>query len=373
LDELRWILLGLGILAIGAIWLWSARGSRQAPGNAQLREPMAAATHGPSVAGSEAPPAETREPPAADRREWGVPPLEPLSIRTADFSDVPALDQPMLTHADPVDFSLDSSRATGQPRFAPSSSVSARPTRSPAQASSGPAPRVPVIEFEFDEEAGEILGAEEEVAAEDEVRVEEEERATEEDRAREDDRAREEEQAREEERAAEKEAAEKSARAEERRQAEHSDRQAAVAPPSPNRSEKQKIVTVRVCAVGDTRWAGTHLMEALEALGLAYGRYQVYHRNHSDGRSIFCVASLVEPGTFDLSTMPNEQFRGVSLFAVLPGPLEPMPAVEGLLATARELARALSGTMQDAKGIPFSPQRAEALLQDVARFQALLA
>jgi cell division protein ZipA len=132
-------------------------------------------------------------------------------------------------------------------------------------------------------------------------------------------------------------------------------------------------VTVRVCAVGDTRWEGTHLMDALEALGLAYGRYQVYHRNHSDGRSIFCVASLVEPGTFDLSSMPNEQFRGVSLFAVLPGPLEPMQAIEALLATARELARALSGTMQDAKGIPFSPQRAEALLQDVARFQALLA
>lgn len=369
MDELRWILLGLGILAIGAIWLWSARGSRQAPGNAELREPMVVATHGPSVAAPEASPPETREPPAVDRREWGVPPLEPLSIRTADFSDVPALDQPMLTHADPIDFSLDSSRATGQPRFAPSSSVSARPSRSPAPAASAPAPRAPVIEFELDEEAGEILRTEEEVAAEEEVRAEEEERAKEEDRAVEEERAADEERAAEEQRAADEQRAEESAR----RGAEQSDRQAAVAPPAPNKSEKQKIVTVRVCAVGDTRWAGTHLMDALEALGLAYGRYQVYHRNHSDGRSIFCVASLVEPGTFDLSSMPNEEFRGVSLFAVLPGPLEPTQAIEALLATARELARALSGTMQDAKGIPFSPQRAEALLQDVARFQALLA
>jgi cell division protein ZipA len=114
-------------------------------------------------------------------------------------------------------------------------------------------------------------------------------------------------------------------------------------------------------------------MSALETLGLAFGRYQVYHRKHSDGRSVFCVASLVEPGTFDLGSMPTEEFRGVSLFAVLPGPLEPMQTVETLLATARELARALSGTMQDNKGIPFSPQRTEALLQDVARFQAQLA
>ena len=132
-------------------------------------------------------------------------------------------------------------------------------------------------------------------------------------------------------------------------------------------------MTVRVCAVGDARWSGADLMSALEALGLAYGRYQVYHRNHTDGRSIFCVASLVEPGTFDLSTMTDEEFRGVSLFAILPGPLEPVQTVDALLATARELARALTGTMQDAKGIPFSPLRTEALLQDVARFQAALA
>jgi cell division protein ZipA len=107
--------------------------------------------------------------------------------------------------------------------------------------------------------------------------------------------------------------------------------------------------------------------------GLAYGRYQVFHRRHSDGRSIFCVASLIEPGTFDLSSMPNELYRGVSLFAVLPGPIDPVQSVEAMLETARDLARELSGTMQDAKGMPFSPQRAEALLKDVSRFQALLA
>jgi cell division protein ZipA len=358
LDELRWILLVLGILAIGAIWLWSARGSRQAPGNAELREPTVSHAHGPSAPGGPAPepaPLETRAS-AVDKREWGVPPLEPLSIRTADFAEVPALDQPMLTHADPVDFSLDSTRATGPARFA----------RSPAAARSAPVPApmmelepVPLydeplddepvddgrvddgrvdatVEMEIGGQTGEELRTEAEVAAEEAAR--------------------------------EEEAREEDARAQER-----SDRHAIVAPPPANRSEKQKIVTVRVCAVGEARFAGADLMNALEALGLAYGRYQVYHRKHNDGRSIFCVASLVEPGIFDLSTMPDEQFRGVSLFAVLPGPLEPMQTAEALLATARELARALSGTMQDAKGIPFSPQRTEALLQDVARFQALLA
>jgi len=152
--------------------------------------------------------------------------------------------------------------------------------------------------------------------------------------------------------------------------AENSDQLGAAASPGPNASEAQKIVTVRVCCVGDSRWSGAELMAALEVHGLAYGRYQVYHRKHSDGRSIFCVASLVEPGTFDLQRMAEEEYRGVTLFAVLPGPLEPLRTVDALMAAARDLARELSGTVQDAKGVPFSPQRVAALREEVARFQA---
>jgi len=239
-------------------------------------------------------PLETRAS-AADKREWGVPPLEPLCIRTADFAEVRALDLPMLTHADPAD---------DEPRVAT------------------PGLATPVEDARADVSVELDIGAQAPPA---------------------------------------------------RRSPEHGDRHAIVKPPPADTSEKQKIVTVRVCAVGERRWAGADLRNALEALGLAHGRLQVYHRKHDDGRSIFCVASLVEPGTFDLSTMPQEQFRGVSLFAVLPGPLEPMQTAEVLLASARDLARALSGTMQDVRGIPLSPQRTEALLRDVARFQTLLA
>ena len=134
----------------------------------------------------------------------------------------------------------------------------------------------------------------------------------------------------------------------------------------------QRIVTIRVSAAGDSLWSGAQLMQVLELHGLAYGRYQVYHRNHIDGRSLFCVASLVEPGTFDMTRMAEEQFRGVTLFAVLPGPAEPLQTVDALFATARDLAQDLSGTVQDAKGVALSPQRAAALRDDVARFQASL-
>jgi cell division protein ZipA len=139
-----------------------------------------------------------------------------------------------------------------------------------------------------------------------------------------------------------------------------------------NVTELQRIVTIRVCAVEEVRWSGTRLMAALESHGLAFGRYQVFHRNHVDGRSLFCVASLIEPGTFDLAGMPEQEFRGVTLFAVLPGPAEPLETMDEMFGTARGLAAELSGMVQDGKGIPMSPQRAAAMREDIARFQAAL-
>jgi cell division protein ZipA len=145
-----------------------------------------------------------------------------------------------------------------------------------------------------------------------------------------------------------------------------------LAAPAPNSSERQKIVTIRVCAAGETRWSGASLLSALELHGLAYGRYRVFHRRHVDGRSLFCVASMIEPGTFDVAQMGSEEFRGITLFAVLPGPVEPLLTVDELLGAARGLAQELAGIVQDHQGLPLSPQRAAALRDDVARFQASL-
>jgi hypothetical protein len=46
--------------------------------------------------------------------------------------------------------------------------------------------------------------------------------------------------------------------------------------------------------------------------------------------------------------------------------------MDELFGTARGLAAELSGMLQDGKGIPMSPQRAAAMREDIARFQAAL-
>jgi FtsZ-interacting cell division protein ZipA len=245
---------------------------------------------------------EPQRPEAAPRNadadgNWGVPPFEPLSIRTQEYEHVPVLDGPMMVSVDPT---LELTPAAAPAAFsAAAEPLSAAPVAGTAPAAVAPG-RVPTL------------------------------------------------------------------------LPESIDRSAGAPPPSPNPSEQQKIVTVRVCAPGEVRWPGATLLSALELHGLAYGRYQVFHRRHVDGRSLFCVASLIEPGTFDVAQMSSQEFRGVTLFAVLPGPVEPLLTVDELLGAARGLAQELSGMVQDNKGMPLSPQRAASLREDVARFQASL-
>jgi len=320
-GELRVILAVLSALLLAGIWWWGARRSRQAAGNAELREStMNTSTTPVRTAVPVADEPDPAEPRGHESRDWGVSPLEPLSIRTAQFESVQLADLPMTAHADPLDETLDLGIAdlehtahqfapapperayepapAGGPE-APWTSAARAPSASVAEAPSTSAARAPSASL------AEPLPANSK-------------------------------------------------------------------PQLANASETQRIVSIRVCALGDARWSGLDLMAALENHGLAHGRYNVFHRKHSDGRTLFCAASLVEPGVFNLAKMPQEEFRGLTLFAVLPGPLPPLHTLDAVIETAGELAAALHGTLQDSQGAPLSMQRAEALREDVARFQAQL-
>jgi cell division protein ZipA len=310
--ELRWILLALSLPLLAGIWWWTARRTRQAAGNAELRESTAAKAAGglppldPRYLDSDDDDMEP-EPKAAD---WGVPPFEPLNIRSAHYDGVPVLDGPMMVNVESVSAARAAPpmMAMPAPRPAPAPPIQAPPV------SAQSIPAQPIL-------AQPITAQRVPTAAAD---------------------------------------------------VENSDRFASGTAPAPNVSETQKIVAIRVCAPGEARWSGIQLTAALELHGLAFGRYQVFHRKHVDGRSLFCVASLVEPGTFDLAGMADQQFRGVTMFAVLPGPLDALETMDELFGTARGLAQELSGMVQDAQGMPLSPQRAAVLREEVARFQAMV-
>ncbi len=134
---------------------------------------------------------------------------------------------------------------------------------------------------------------------------------------------------------------------------------------------QQRIVALRVMA-DEQRWPGAELIVALQGEGLAFGRYSIFHRQRDDGRSIYSVASMVEPGSFNLETIETQSFPGISLFAVLPGPLDAPTTFDQMLATARRLAERLNGNLQDEHGSSLTAQRILNLREELVHFEHLL-
>jgi len=139
-------------------------------------------------------------------------------------------------------------------------------------------------------------------------------------------------------------------------------------PPPPQRPA-QKIIAMRVNAVAPSRLDGARLKNAILAEELTFGRYDIFHRLHTDGRPVFSVASLREPGTFDLAAMASTQYPGIALFVVLPGPVPAAEAIDQMLYTARALAAQLGGGLADERGAPMTPLRLSRLREEALEFE----
>jgi len=133
-------------------------------------------------------------------------------------------------------------------------------------------------------------------------------------------------------------------------------------------ASRQRIVALRLVAAGE-RWNGSELRAALEAEGLSFGPYSIFHREREDGKSLFYVASMVEPGSFDLQSMDEQDFPGVSLFGVVPGPLDAPSTFDLVLSVGRSLAERMKGQLQDEQGSTLTAQRILNLREELVHFE----
>jgi cell division protein ZipA len=134
---------------------------------------------------------------------------------------------------------------------------------------------------------------------------------------------------------------------------------------------QQKIVTLRLVARNQGALNGEELVLNLRGIGLRHGKFGIYHRfegTHED-KIIFSAASLVEPGTFDLKTIREQKIPGISLFMVLPGPVDGTQAFDLMMSAARALAQSLDAELLDESGSTLSIQRERYLREEVIQFQ----
>jgi len=124
---------------------------------------------------------------------------------------------------------------------------------------------------------------------------------------------------------------------------------------------ERRILALRLVAPQRERFAGRSLRQALAAEGFLLGQFAIFHKPDDEHRAVLSAASLTRPGTFDMETMDSQHYGGLSLFAVLPGPMPPPQAFDELVVAARNLNERLHGELQDEQGVPLTPARIQQL------------
>jgi cell division protein ZipA len=139
----------------------------------------------------------------------------------------------------------------------------------------------------------------------------------------------------------------------------------------PAPSVQQKIVTMRLVARKHGAFAGDDLILNLRSVGMRHGKFGIFHRYQGDDerKVIFSAASLVEPGSFDLENVKNQKIPGISLFLVLPGPLDGCQAFDLMMEAGRTLTKVLHGELLDESGSTLSIQRERYLREEIIQYQ----
>jgi len=136
-------------------------------------------------------------------------------------------------------------------------------------------------------------------------------------------------------------------------------------------SPQQKIVTVRIIAGKDLSFRGDELVLSLRGIGMRHGKFGIFHRfeGSDEDKVIFSAASLVEPGSFDMANIKEQQIPGISLFMVLPGPMEGAQAFDLMMVAARAIAQGLRAELLDESGSTLSIQRERYMREEIIQFE----
>ena len=140
-------------------------------------------------------------------------------------------------------------------------------------------------------------------------------------------------------------------------------------PPAAPRIEK--VIALRFVPISGELDA-VEAVAALQDAGLEHGRYGIFHRHHSpySDEALFSVASLTEPGSFDLERLDEAPLVGMSFFMILPGIGDPVGRFDTMVETARTLARLLDAELFDDRGTLWSIQRERYIREELISYRA---
>ena len=138
------------------------------------------------------------------------------------------------------------------------------------------------------------------------------------------------------------------------------------------RSAEELHVVMTVMARSGESFSGDALRHAFERADLYHGEMNIFHR-HEEPRdhrtpTLFSAANVLAPGYFEPIGMETLSSPGIAMFMRLPGPDSPADAFQQMLEAAKTVAEDLDGTLCDETRSTLTPQSINHLRERIADF-----
>ena len=129
----------------------------------------------------------------------------------------------------------------------------------------------------------------------------------------------------------------------------------------------EMFVVIYVLAL-DEPFLGQGLVEVMLDSGMTFGEMDIFHQLDDRGAQLFSLASAVEPGTFDLSSLDQFSTPGISLFMRVHELAAPLQVLDSMLSVANRVAQELNGEVRDETRSVMTPQTIEHCRQSLTEF-----
>ncbi len=131
----------------------------------------------------------------------------------------------------------------------------------------------------------------------------------------------------------------------------------------------EKIVILYLKRKEGKKLSGVELLEAALKAGLVFGEMNIFHRRQEGGeQSVFSMANITNPGTFDPTAWNLFETPGVTLFLTLPGPISGLDAWDAMLATGQRLAELLNAELLDDSQCLLTRQRIAQIREEMREY-----